>query len=82
VLDYSRLERLASDKHSSLLGPFVSYEENESEKQIETSNAVQCENMIKAYPKARGSTRAGSGLTRKHKTTLERLALDIRCSLL
>jgi hypothetical protein len=26
---YSRLERLAKDKHSSLLGPFVSYEENE-----------------------------------------------------
>jgi hypothetical protein len=29
VLHYTRLERLARDKHSSLLGPFVSYEENE-----------------------------------------------------
>ncbi len=28
VLQYTRLERLARDKHSSLLGPFVSYEEN------------------------------------------------------
>jgi hypothetical protein len=29
ALDYTRSERLASDKHSSLLGPFISYEENE-----------------------------------------------------
>ncbi len=29
VLHYTRLERLASDKHSSILGPFMSYEENE-----------------------------------------------------
>ncbi len=29
VLNYSRLGRLASVKHSSLLGPFVSCEENE-----------------------------------------------------
>ena len=29
VLLYTRLERLATDKHSSLLDPFVSYEENE-----------------------------------------------------
>jgi hypothetical protein len=29
VLHYTRLERLAGDKHSSLLGPLVSYEENE-----------------------------------------------------
>jgi len=28
-LYYTRLERLARDKHYSLLGPFVSYEENE-----------------------------------------------------
>jgi hypothetical protein len=28
ALDYTRSERLASDKHSSLLGPFVTYEEN------------------------------------------------------
>ena len=27
MLHYTRLERLARDKHSSLLGPFVSYEE-------------------------------------------------------
>jgi hypothetical protein len=26
---YTKLERLARDKDSSLLGPFVSYEENE-----------------------------------------------------
>ncbi len=30
VLHYTRLERLAWDKHSSLLGPLVSYEENEA----------------------------------------------------
>jgi len=29
VLHYTRLRRLAGDKHSSLLDPFVSYEENE-----------------------------------------------------
>jgi hypothetical protein len=29
VLHYTILERLARDKHSSLLGPFVSMEENE-----------------------------------------------------
>ncbi len=29
VLDYATSERLANDKHSSLLGPFVNYEENE-----------------------------------------------------
>jgi hypothetical protein len=29
VLHYTRLERLASEKHSSLLSPFVSSEENE-----------------------------------------------------
>ncbi len=29
VLHYNRLERLASDKHSSLLGPFISYKESE-----------------------------------------------------
>jgi hypothetical protein len=29
VLHYIRLETLASDKQSNLLGPFVSYEENE-----------------------------------------------------
>jgi hypothetical protein len=29
VLIYPKLERLALDKHSSLLGPFVSYIENE-----------------------------------------------------
>ncbi len=29
ALHYTRLERLASDKHSSLLGPLVSYKENE-----------------------------------------------------
>jgi hypothetical protein len=28
VLCYNRLERFASNKHSSLLDPFVSYEEN------------------------------------------------------
>ncbi len=28
VLNYTRLEKLASDKHSSLLGRFVSYKEN------------------------------------------------------
>jgi hypothetical protein len=28
VLHNSNLERVARDKHSSLLGPFVSYEEN------------------------------------------------------
>jgi hypothetical protein len=28
MLQYTRLERLARVKHSSLLGPFVSYEEN------------------------------------------------------
>ncbi len=27
VLDYNRMKRLARDKHSSLLGPFVSYKE-------------------------------------------------------
>ncbi len=26
---YTRLERLGSDKHSSIMCPFVSYEENE-----------------------------------------------------
>jgi len=29
VLYYNKLERVASDKHSSLLGPFVSYKGNE-----------------------------------------------------
>jgi hypothetical protein len=29
VLNYRRLEWLARDKHSSLLGPFISYKENE-----------------------------------------------------
>ncbi len=29
VLLYTRLQRLSRDKHSSLLGPFVSYGENE-----------------------------------------------------
>jgi hypothetical protein len=29
VLLYTRLERLARDKHYSLFGPFVSYKENE-----------------------------------------------------
>ncbi len=29
VLLYSRLDLLVKDKHSSLLGPFVSYKENE-----------------------------------------------------
>jgi hypothetical protein len=29
VLHYIRLERHTSDKHSSLLDPFISYEENE-----------------------------------------------------
>jgi hypothetical protein len=29
VLHYTRLERLARDKHSDLLGTFISYEENE-----------------------------------------------------
>ncbi len=29
VLKYTGQERLASDKHSSILGPFMSYEENE-----------------------------------------------------
>ncbi len=29
MLHYTRLERLASDKDSSLLGQFLSYEENE-----------------------------------------------------
>ncbi len=29
VLHYSRVERLARDKHSNLLAPFVNYEENE-----------------------------------------------------
>jgi hypothetical protein len=29
VLNYTKLERLASDKHFSLLGPFISYKENE-----------------------------------------------------
>ncbi len=29
VLHYTRLKRFARDKHSSLSGPFISYEENE-----------------------------------------------------
>ncbi len=29
MLHYTKLERLVSDKQSSLLGPFVIYEENE-----------------------------------------------------
>ncbi len=29
MFNYIRLGRLAKDKHSSLLGPFVSYKENE-----------------------------------------------------
>jgi hypothetical protein len=29
VLHYTKLEKLARIKHSSLLGPFVSYKENE-----------------------------------------------------
>jgi len=29
VIHYNRLERLATDKHSSLLDPFVIWEENE-----------------------------------------------------
>ncbi len=29
ILHYSKLERLVSDKNSSLLRPFISYEENE-----------------------------------------------------
>jgi hypothetical protein len=29
VLHFTGLERLARDKHSSLLDPFISYEENE-----------------------------------------------------
>ncbi len=28
VLDYTRPEMLASDKHSNFLGPFVTFEEN------------------------------------------------------
>jgi hypothetical protein len=28
VFHYTRLEKLTRDKHSRLLGPFVSYEEN------------------------------------------------------
>jgi hypothetical protein len=28
IVFYTRLERLARDKHSSLLRPFISYEEN------------------------------------------------------
>ncbi len=29
LLHYTMLERLATEKHSGLLGPFLSYEENE-----------------------------------------------------
>jgi len=29
VLRYPKLERLAGDKHFNLLGPFISYKENE-----------------------------------------------------
>jgi hypothetical protein len=29
VLHYTRIEMLAREKHSSLLGPFLRYEENE-----------------------------------------------------
>ncbi len=32
IIQYTRLERLVRDKHSSLLGPFVSYEDNEVRK--------------------------------------------------
>ncbi len=40
VLHYNGLERLAEDKHSSLMGPFVSYEEMKS-----------CEEVPGAYSK-------------------------------
>jgi len=29
MLHYTKLEKLTSDKHSSLLDPFVNYEENQ-----------------------------------------------------
>jgi hypothetical protein len=29
VLNYTELERLTRDKHTSLLGPFLSYKDNE-----------------------------------------------------
>jgi hypothetical protein len=31
MLHYTKVERLARDKHSSLLGPFINYEENEND---------------------------------------------------
>ncbi len=40
VLHYTRRERLVRDKHSSLLAPFVSYEENE---------VSQASNVIKIF---------------------------------
>ncbi len=34
VLQYAWLEKLAKDRHSSLLGPIVSYDENKTKKDL------------------------------------------------
>ncbi len=44
MLYYARLERLAKDKHSSLLSPFVSYEDHEV-----LRVRVDCENLVKIH---------------------------------
>ncbi len=47
MFDHSRLERLAKDKRSNLLGRFVSYEENE---------VLQIEPRVRTFKLARLNT--------------------------
>jgi hypothetical protein len=59
------VEKLAANKHSSLFGPFVIYEEND----------------VNTPAKPESYTGAGNNLTRKYCTRLERPGRDKRTSL-
>ncbi len=41
MLHYNKLERLAREKHSSLLDPFVSYEENSTVNTVPGASAIK-----------------------------------------
>jgi hypothetical protein len=75
MLHYTRLKRLARDKHSSLLGPFITYEENKV-LQIRTQGPYSQHVIFSA------SNKWAQLAIVLHYTWLKRLARDKHSSLL
>ncbi len=66
ALHITKAERLATDKHSSVSGPFVSYDENEALRIRPMANGVSTVvELLTADPEVQGSNPAAAGTRSK-----------------